>query len=117
MLTKEQAFRVAFHYLDKIYDENSDEALGDVLSEMNPYLFSDSYSADPAVWSDWATCISQITKNILVSPDEAYQAMILFVQFNQQEFGYDLANLLQRLRTGVSGREWVTCVNTVQGNK
>lgn len=114
MLTKEQAFMAAFKYLDKIYDLEPNETLGDLLSSMNPYLFTNSRSADPAIWTDWEMCINNITNSDDVTEVEAFQAMISFLNFNQQEFGYDLKNILKDITNKYNSQEWIEAIRSVK---
>lgn len=114
MLSKKQAYLAVFYYLDKLYDEEPDEALGDLLSSMNPYLFKNSNSADPATWLDWVKCIDSMTKSDYVSQNEAFQAMISFLQFHEQEFGYALSHIEKKINSLGQNREWMSSVNRVQ---
>ena len=114
MLTKKQAYLATFHYLDKLYDEKPDETLGDLLSSMNPYLFNDSNSADPATWFDWVKCIELITKNDQLSPNDVFQAMIYFIRFHEQEFGYEFSHVLKRINSTGQDQKWIDSINSVQ---
>lgn len=114
MLTKQEAYVAAFYYLDRIYDKEPDENLGDLLSSMNPFLFKDSQSADPAVWFDWLKCVESIIPGDDISEVEAFQAMMCFLQYNQQELGYNLENLLEKLSHDGDNSEWIECVNEAQ---
>jgi len=114
MLSKKQAYLAVFYYLDKLYDEEPDEALGDLLSSMNPYLFSDSNSADPATWSDWVKCIDSITKSDYVSQSDTFRAMISFLQFHEREFGYALSQIVRKINSLGQNQEWMSSVNGVQ---
>ena len=114
MLTKTQAYLAAFRYLDKLYDQEPDETLGDLLSSMNPYLFTDSSSADPATWFDWVKCIDSITKSDQISSNEAFQAMIYFLRFHEQEFGYDFSGIIKKINSLGQDKKWIACVSSVQ---
>jgi hypothetical protein len=53
-------FKQLFHALDTEYDKRKKELdeLGGFLSDMNPYLFADSNSADPAMYSDFCDIVT-----------------------------------------------------------
>jgi len=42
-----------FYALDAIYDENPNDELGNYLSGLNPFLFDDEGSADPAEYEEF----------------------------------------------------------------
>ena len=46
-------FSLIFFMLNACWEENKDENLGYFLSEMNPYLWVDIGSADPAVYEEF----------------------------------------------------------------
>lgn len=46
-------FSLIFFMLDACWDDNKDDNLGHFLSEMNPYLWDDIGSADPAVYEEF----------------------------------------------------------------
>jgi len=100
-----------FYLLDKFYQDTNDDCLGSLLGGFNPYLFSDSMSADPAAWSDWETSVKKITSEELLTSDEAFQATKIFVSFHQEEFGFDLSWLIDNLNTMTPYcEEWKTSI-------
>ena len=54
-----ELFCLIFFYLDTQWEETKDEGLGDYLGDMNPFLFKDIGSADPAVYSDFCKIITE----------------------------------------------------------
>ena len=48
-----KSFVYMFYALDAIYDENPNEELGNYLSGLNPFLFDDEGSADPAEYEEF----------------------------------------------------------------
>jgi len=100
-----------FNLLDKIYQDTNDDCLGSLLGGFNPYIFADSMSADPAAWGDWKTSVKKITSEQSLTPNEAFQATKTFVNFHQDEFGFDLSWLIDKLNTMSSnGDEWKTSI-------
>lgn len=53
------AFLTLFKLLDKAYDESKNRSLGSLLGSMNPDLFEESISADPAVYEDFCDCLKE----------------------------------------------------------
>lgn len=58
-MNKFELFSLIFFYLDTQWEENKDEVLGEYLGDMNPFLFKDIGSADPAVYSDFCKVIAE----------------------------------------------------------
>ena len=59
-MTRYELFKQLFHSLDSVYDEKKkelDELVG-LLADMNPYLFTDDESADPAMYSDFCKIVT-----------------------------------------------------------
>ncbi len=106
MLTKRQAYLATFYYLDRIYDETRDENLGNLLSSMNPFLFLNSLSADPAIWIDWTMCVEKVTKKTKLSEQEAFTAMIVFLDFNQVEFSVDFSPIINEVQNAGADANW-----------
>jgi len=48
-----KSFVYMFYALDAIYDENPNDELGNYLSGLNPFLFDDEGSADPAEYEEF----------------------------------------------------------------
>lgn len=115
-LNLKQAYLTTFYFLETIYDKTKDNALGGLLGAMNPYVFSDSISADPAIWDDWKLCSKKITDSALLTTNETYQVMISFLEFYKEEFGFELGELITKLKKAPEDKNWIACVNRVQKN-
>ena len=59
-MARYELFKQLFHSLDSVYDEKKKELdeLGGLLGDMNPYLFTDDDSADPATYSDFCKVVT-----------------------------------------------------------
>jgi hypothetical protein len=53
MLDTYTSFKLLYYALDAIYDETKNKGLGEFCSNMNPFIFTDEGSADPAIYSDY----------------------------------------------------------------
>ena len=56
-----ELFSLIFYSLDSIWDITHDDALGQYLSSANPFLFDDTASADPDIFSDFCKKITEDT--------------------------------------------------------
>jgi len=54
-LSKLEAFKSMFAFLQKYYEQTRSDDVGSLLSEM--HLLEDGSTADPAAWEDWIECI------------------------------------------------------------
>ena len=67
-----ETFILMFYALDAIYDENPNEALGDYLSGLNPFLFQGEGSADPAEFEEFNSEYKKKYAKSTISSEEAY---------------------------------------------
>lgn len=65
-------FVLMFDALDAIYDEEPNETLGNYLSGLNPFWFSDEGSADPAEYEEFKEAFLKQFKEKEPTPEEAY---------------------------------------------
>ena len=118
-LNQQSSYLAVFYYLDKLYwsyqDKKSHEVdhLGDLLSAMNPFLFVDSQSADPAMAADWKKVYGNVN---LTSVVEAFQNMIAFLELQQSWLDIQFPLHLLQLVTiddskDKSWQQWLECVN------
>ena len=52
-MNKFELFTMIYFWLDKYYENTTDDRILNQLSEMNPFLWKDIGSADPAVYSEF----------------------------------------------------------------
>lgn len=94
-MTLEQAFSYIFNILDDYYKKTLNDELGIILGGLDPNLFVDLKTADPAAWHDWIRTVKKITTNENITKEEALKAMILLLkQYNDNE-GFDLADVIE----------------------
>lgn len=63
MISCYDTFRLLYYSLDSIWEENKDENLGEFCSNMNPFLWKDEGSADPALYSHFKNLFEKKYKN------------------------------------------------------
>jgi hypothetical protein len=108
-----QSYFAMFYLLDGYYDTTKNGVLGSLLGSLNPNLFTDGMPADQAAWADWGNCVKKAFIKDKLSPKEAFQAVIKFITFYQEEFGYDLEWLINEMRSTQPAERWANIVQKV----
>lgn len=101
-----ESYLAMFYLLDGYYDTTKNNILGIILGSLNPNLFNDGMPADSAAWIDWKNCIQKTFNKEILSQAEVFQAIIVFLGFYQEEFGYNLNWILNELKNGQQGKKW-----------
>jgi len=60
LLTDLQAYQIMICFLEKHYFRTKSEDIGSLLGDLT--LLNKRISADPAAWTDWESCIKEVTK-------------------------------------------------------
>jgi len=115
-MTIKQAYQLAFCFLDDIYDDDpglGDTDLAGVLSFMNPNLFSDHMSADPAIFDDWENQLRPSNKEDF-SYEEVWAAMLGFLKYRQAQFGENFDYVYEYLnKNKKKWKSWAIRTETV----
>lgn len=91
----QEAYIVMYNFLDDYYCRGSENAsLASLLSDMDPNIFSDKKTADPATYNDWYNCISRYVKNGEIQKENILTALKDFLLYYQQVFGYQLKDVI-----------------------
>ena len=77
-----KAFVYMFYALDAMYDENPNEELGNYLSGLNPFLFEDEGSADPAEYEEFKSAYIKHFGDSEPSPLEVYEFCKSYISDN-----------------------------------
>ena len=104
--TLRQAYLAAFQILDEIFDETKNEKLGNFLSGMNPYLFSDSMSADPATWHEWTACAEKVSTDEMYENSDVLVIVNMFLQLNQKQYDFDMNWFAELLNKKIQDGRW-----------
>lgn len=75
-MNKFELFTLIFYSLDIFYDSNPSEELGQFLSEMSPFTFKQTCSADPAVFAEFCDFIGKDK----VELDESYDLAVQYIE-------------------------------------
>jgi hypothetical protein len=113
MLTYKQALLAAYTILDDLYDKTKGESMAGLLSDMNPFVFKDRTSADPATWKEWITCAEKVQEGGALTEDNAFQALVSFLNFNEVQYGYNAIWILDSIQTLEYQRRWNQLIEKV----
>ena len=117
-MTLKQAFVASFYFLSFYYEEAKDESLLDIISSMNPHVWVDGNSFDPASEHDWERIAKSIVKEGCLSSQQAFKAMYEYVKFFKTEFGFDFDWVLEGLLEKThNDAKWIECVETAINTK
>lgn len=106
MLTYKQALLAAYTILDDLYDQTKSGTLVGLLSDMNPFVFTDRTPADPATWKEWITCSEKVQKGGALTEDNAFQTLVSFLHFNEEQYGYRATWILDNIQTLAYQKRW-----------
>ena len=95
MMTLEQSYKYVFKILDDYYDRTHNDELGAMLGGLNPNLFQDQMSADPAAWDDWIDAVRKVTQNEYITEEEARTAMLVLMKGYNDHHGFDLSDVIE----------------------
>ena len=99
MLNHKQSLLVAYTLLDDIHDETHESSLRELLADMNPFIFTDRTSADPATWNEWVVCAEEIQKGDSMASDNVFSTLVSFLKFNEIQYGYDTHTIVNKLQS------------------
>ena len=88
--TCRKAFMSMFYLLDSIYSRFPYNNLGVVLSDICPFTFKDSMSADPAAWQDFCEYYEEAKDGYSSEFEAAYYTAIRFLRVYEEEWGYPI---------------------------
>lgn len=107
ILSIEQAYLAIFYFLDRCWEEIKTDDLGCLLGAINPYLFKDCKTADSAYWEDWLAAVIKVTTSKNLSSDEAFEAMIFFLEGQMGQFDFDLKPVIDLVQSNTFDNEFI----------
>lgn len=111
------AFLATYQLLDEYFNNSQNEKLGMLLSDMNPYLFIDSNSADPAVYYDWKNCAKKVSQKEELTNDEAFKILISFLDFNKEYYNYQVETILDDITLPFYQNRWKYLLKKCESKK
>ena len=104
---KNQAYIALYNIVDKFYKEDNNEFIADLASDMCPYTFKDSNSADPAVYEDFSDCLNFcFAETEKMDITTAFKASIRFLEMYRDEFGFEINDYIERLTIDLYKNEY-----------
>lgn len=85
-----KAFLATFCLLDNLYSRFPYKNLGVVLGDMDPYIFKDGMSADPAAWADFSKYYEEAKESYSTEFDIAYYTSIRFLRVYEEEWDFPI---------------------------
>lgn len=84
-MNKFELFTIIYFWLDKFYENTTDDKIIGHLSEMNPFLWKEPVSADPAVYDEYCRFIQdkKITIENSLSLAKEYAATIQYADITE----------------------------------
>jgi hypothetical protein len=106
-------------YYTKAFSDDSND-IGCMLSEMQ--FLEDGGTADPAAWYSWDLCINKISKENKLTIEQAFNAMILFLNKYYEETSSDdikaiLDDISDKAANPIAWHRWLDYVDKVLKKK
>ena len=96
ILSFDEAYSLTLNILNECYvSYKENDSLASLLSDMDTQIFRDGKPADPATYEDWLTIVKSFSKNESIDFDNLMLALVEFLEYYQNEFGYDLDNIIE----------------------
>lgn len=104
---KKQSYMALYNIIDKFYRKEKNEFIADLASDMCPYTFKDSNSADPAVYEDFSDCLNScFAETEKTDITTAFKASIRFLEMYRDEFGFELNDYIERITIDLYKKEF-----------
>lgn len=69
-----------YYELDDAWKEKPNDALGDYLSEANPFFWKGCHSADPAIWAEYNDVFKKLRPDGCETLEDAYDFACTYLQ-------------------------------------
>ena len=110
----QKAFYKTIDLLETYYDNHKqDDAIITILSDLDCTIFEDGKPVDQAVYTDWKNLISTLIKNEELSDNDMKDALINFLIYYQEEFGYKLEDAIDYMYRSMDVLQLLTCVKVI----
>ena len=106
ILSYKQALFAAYTLLDDLHDQTKSDPLRELLSDMNPFIFTDHTPADPATWSEWMNCATSIQDDGNLTDEAIFETLASFLNYNEGEYGYQSDLILKDIQTPLYQKRW-----------
>lgn len=121
-MTKYQILLTIFHYLDEEFDKNGCRTDGfrQYLSELNPYLWTDGKTADPAYYADFMEITDELFSGDECTAEEGFgyaaQYLSELARREHDENGLDLDEVVS-VFSGCTPEKWLEIAEKLCENR
>lgn len=92
------SYKALFKILEIQYEKAKAAPLGVLLGDMNPDLFLEGISADPATYEDFYDCIKDnYSSTYTADVRTAFLAAMQFLRKYQEDFGFELRDVIKAM--------------------
>lgn len=95
-------YKLLFYGLDSLWEENNNSDLGQFLSEMNPLLFEEEGSADPAIYNSFKEKFNVTFPLKTCEIEQGYYFSIEFLKVNSNMY----AKIAATYFSSISLEDW-----------
>jgi len=118
VLNIKQAYLAMFYLLDEhFWETTKNDSLGGLLGSLDPCLsvgmriFGGNNPAFPATWQDWLESVRKISDSDLLSNEESFQSIVIFLKLYMTEFGFEIGWILDEMKNISLNHEiWLSSV-------
>ena len=102
---QKNSYIALYNVIDDYYKKDKNEHIANLASDMCPYTFKDSNSADPATYEDFLDCLNYCySETEKMDITTAFKASIKFLEMYRDEFGFEI----QKVIDDISLKEYET---------
>lgn len=120
-LSYQRALWAAYTVLERLFNDEDPYKLGELLSEMNPFLFTPRVCADPYLWSVWTDRCKSVDSSGFLTFEQVMPVLVEFLKFNEKEYScfkdiagdYSADAVVSALSVFVDNGNWEDILNRV----
>lgn len=120
-LTYQRALWAAYTVLDRLFNDNDPYKLLQILSEMDPFVFTSRVCADPYLWVVWTDCCKAVNDSGYLTFEQVLPTLVNFLKFNEEEYScfeelggnYSADDVISGISEYVKNGSWQEILNKV----
>lgn len=94
----DRAYLSLYNIVDRYYEEEKNDWIAIIASDMCPYTFADGKSADPATYGEFADFLKLcLDKSEKEDVETAYAASIKFLEMYRDDVEFDIDKYIKKL--------------------
>lgn len=104
---QKNSYIALYNIIDDFYKKDKNKHIANLASDMCPYTFKDSNSADPATYEDFLDCLNYYyAETEKMDITTAYKASIKFLEMYRDEFGFELNDYIKQITSDLYKKEF-----------